>query len=265
VTALPEQIGSIGGGQMAEAILRGLIAAGHPAQGVTVAEPRSERRSYLAAELGVRTCASNAEAAAQVDLALLAVKPAQLEAATAGLSLRPLYVSILAGRSLADLQRCLGPEARIVRAMPNTPALIGGAISGICAAPGRERELDLAEALLGTVGDVVRLAEPLLDAVTAVSGSGPAYAYLFIEALTEAGVAEGLDAATARRLAAQTLKGSARMVLETGEHPAVLRERVCSPGGTTSAGLRALDSAGFRHALHAAVAAAAARSRALKS
>jgi pyrroline-5-carboxylate reductase len=261
---LPRAIGTIGGGQMAEAILRGLIQGGHAPPDLIASEPRAERRSYLKSELGIRVTQDNAEVAAQVELAVLAVKPAQLEAAVHGLSDRPLYVSILAGRTLADLRAALPPRARVVRAMPNTAALVGAAASAL-AGPAALSEADfaLAEALLGRIGDVVRVAEPLLDAVTALSGSGPAYAYVFLEALTEAGVREGLDAATARRLATQTLLGAARMAAETHEHPAVLRERVASPGGTTIAGLAALEEAGFRSAIFAAVRAAAERSRAL--
>jgi pyrroline-5-carboxylate reductase len=264
VMELPRAIGTIGAGQMAEAILRGLIQGGHAAADLIASDPRPERRTYLKSELGIRVTADNADVAAQVDLAVLAMKPAQLETAAQGLGLRPLYVSILAGRTLADLRAALGPQARVVRAMPNTAALVGAAASAL-AGPSNlsEPDLLLAETLLGKIGDVVRVAEPLLDAVTALSGSGPAYAYVFLEALTDAGVREGLDAATARRLATQTLLGAARMVAETREHPAVLRERVASPGGTTIAGLAALEEGGFRPAIFAAVRAAADRSRAL--
>jgi pyrroline-5-carboxylate reductase len=261
---LPRAIGTIGGGQMAEALLRRLIASGHPADELVASDPDGERRAHLQSVLGVRATADNAEVAARVDLAVLAMKPAQLEDAARGLAPRPLYVSILAGRTLADLRLVLGPKARVVRAMPNAAALIGEAACALTApADLADRDLALAEALLRKLGDVVRVAEPLLDAVTALSGSGPAYAYVFLEALTEAGVREGLDAHTARRLATQTLLGAARMVAQTGDHPALLRERVASPGGTTIAGVAALESAGFRSAVLAAVRAAADRSRAL--
>jgi pyrroline-5-carboxylate reductase len=261
---LPRAIGTIGAGQMAEAILRGLIAGGHPPAELFASDPLPERRAHLQSALGIRVTQDNAELADRVDLAVLAVKPSQLETAAQGLGTRPLYVSILAGRTLADLRRVLGPKARVVRAMPNTPALIGQAASALAAPPGlAEEEVALAEALLRKVGDVVRVPEGLLDAVTALSGSGPAYAYVFLEALTEAGVGEGLDAATARRLATRTLLGAAALALHTGEHPALLRERVSSPAGTTVAGLAALEAGGFRPAIMAAVRAAADRARAL--
>jgi pyrroline-5-carboxylate reductase len=261
---LPRAIGAIGGGQMAEAFLRGLIAGGHPPAELIAADPQPARRAHLQSELGIRVTADNAEVAARVDLALLSFKPGQLETAARGLDTRPLFVSILAGRTLADLRGVLGPKARVIRAMPNTAALIGEAASALAAPPElAEADVELAEALLRKVGDVVRVAEPLLDGVTALSGSGPAYAYVFLEALTDAGVREGLDAATARRLATQTLFGAAGMARRTGEHPALLRERVTSPGGTTIAGLAALDAGGFRAAILAAVGAAAERSRTL--
>jgi pyrroline-5-carboxylate reductase len=256
-------IGTLGGGQMAEAILRGLLAGGFPASGLRAADPDPRRREHLSA-LGIRVLEDNRAVAAEVDVAVLAMKPYQLESAAAGLDPRPLYVSILAGRTLGDLRAALGEKARVVRAMPNSAALIGAAISALSAPEGLgESDIAAAESLLRSVGEVVRVPEALLDAVTAVSGSGPAYAYIFLEALTDAGVREGLDAATARRLATQTMLGAARMVAQTGEHPALLRERVASPGGTTIAGVVALEAGGFRAALQAAVAAAADRSRAL--
>lgn len=155
-------------------------------------------------------------------------------------------------------------DSRVVRAMPNTPALIGAGISALASDSGAGAEdLERAGVVLGAVGDVVRVPERLLDAVTGLSGSGPAYVYLFIEALCEAGIREGLPASVARDLAVQTVVGAASMVRETGEHPALLRERVTSPGGTTAAGLAALEQGGLRAALLAAVEAATARSREL--
>jgi len=263
---LPESIASIGGGQMAEAILRGLIASGLAPGAALVADPDPKRREFLAKELGVRTTADNREAARNAEVVLLAVKPGQLEAATAGLLdvAQPLYLSILAGRSLHDLEAAVGP--RVARAMPNTPALVRAGVSALAPHPSLSpAETDRLAAILSAVGQVVSVPEAALDAVTGLSGSGPAYVYLVIEALTDAGIREGLPAATAKLLASETVAGAAKMVRDTGEHPAVLRQKVMSPGGTTAAGVAALEQAGLRSALLAAVSAATRRSRELAS
>ncbi|MCE2391658.1 MAG: pyrroline-5-carboxylate reductase [Proteobacteria bacterium] len=262
----PESVGFVGAGNMAEAIARGLLAAGLRPDQIRASDPVEARRDYLTRELGVETLPDNAEIAANSEVVVLAVKPQHLAAALEGLdpSGRPLFLSIVAGCTSAILARLLGAEARFVRSMPNTPALVGSGVSAIASDSGASAaDLDRAERILGSVGRVVRVRESLMDAVTGLSGSGPAYAYLFIEALTEAGVREGLPADTARELSARTLEGAARMVNETGEHPAVLRERVSSPGGTTVAGLEALEAGGLRSAVLAAVRAATARSRQL--
>ncbi len=264
MSELPESVGFVGGGNMAEAIARGLLGAGLAPDHITVAEPLAPRRTELADALGVHTSPHNA-AAADASLVVLAVKPQHLAEACGSLPRGdgPLYLSIVAGASSAALREHLGAGARLVRAMPNTPALIGAGISALASDGARAGDLDLAQAVLEAVGRVVRVPEHLMDAVTGLSGSGPAYAYLFIEALTEAGVREGLPAATARELAAHTVLGAARMVAETGEPPAVLRERVSSPGGTTIAGLAQLERWGLRAAIFEAVGAATARSREL--
>ena len=261
---LPERIGAIGGGNMGEAFLRGLIRAGAKPEQLIAADPDPARRSALERELGVRTTARNAEVVQASQLVLLAVKPDKLESAAEGLprDSGPLYLSVLAGRTLASLRRALGP--RVARAMPNTPALIGAGVSAL-ALPADLPDADArqAEALLRAVGEVVRVPESALDAVTGLSGSGPAYVYLFIEALIDAGVREGLPAPVARQLAAATAVGAARMVAESTDHPAQLRQRVTSPAGTTAAGLAALEQAGFRAAILTAVHAATARAREL--
>jgi pyrroline-5-carboxylate reductase len=256
----------VGGGNMAEAIARGLLAAGMRPEQLRASDPLESRRTWLSGQLGIRTSADNAAVLEGADLAVLAVKPQHLGAATRGLSRagRPLYLSIVAGATLASLRQQLGEGARVVRSMPNTPALIGAGISALATDPATDAEdLERAEAVLGAVGRVVRVPESLMDAVTGLSGSGPAYIYLFIEALTEAGLREGLPLATARELATWTALGAARMVAESGESPAALRERVTSPGGTTIAGLAALEAGGLRSALFAAVRAATQRSREL--
>jgi pyrroline-5-carboxylate reductase len=259
-------VGTIGAGNMAEAILGGLLRAGLARQKLLAADPDPVRRAHVSKALGVRTTADNAEVARACEVVVLAVKPQQLAAATATLPLdaRPLWLSIVAGATLASLRQKLGADARVVRSMPNTPALVSAGISAISGAPDLPADdLDRAEAVLSAVGRVVRVPEPLLDAVTGVSGSGPAYVFLFIEALAEAAVREGIPPAVARELALETVLGAARLARETGEAPDVLRQRVTSPGGTTVAGIAALEAAGLRSAIAAAVRAATARSREL--
>jgi pyrroline-5-carboxylate reductase len=263
---LPERIGAIGAGNMGEAFLRGLIRAGAKPDQLLASDPDAARLRTLERELGVRTTASNAEVASASRLVLLAVKPDKLEAVTQGLPREPgpLYLSVLAGRTLASLRRALGP--RVARAMPNTPALIGAGVSAL-AVPADLSDTDArqAEAVLRAVGEVVRVPETALDAVTGLSGSGPAYVYLFIEALIDAGIREGLPAPIARQLAAATAVGAARMVAESTDHPAQLRQRVTSPAGTTAAGLAALEQGNFRATVLAAVRAATARAKELAS
>jgi pyrroline-5-carboxylate reductase len=262
---LPKTVGTIGAGNMAEAILRGLIRAGMAPESLSAADPDAARRRVIAA-LGVRVTASNAEVAHASELVVLAVKPQQLEASAASLPRDggPLYLSIVAGATTAALRHLLGAGSRIVRSMPNTPALIGAGITAVASDSGAEpADLERACVVLRAVGQVVQVPESALDAVTGLSGSGPAYVFLFIEALTEAGEREGLSSATARALALETVLGAARLASESGEHPALLRERVTSPGGTTIAGLAALEDGGFRAALFAAVRAATQRSREL--
>jgi pyrroline-5-carboxylate reductase len=262
---LPKTVGTIGGGNMAEAILRGLVRAGMAPDALVASDPDAGRRRALA-ELGVRTTTSNAEVASAAELVVLAVKPQQLEGAAATLPHDggPLYLSIVAGATTAVLRRLLGSASRIVRSMPNTPALLGAGITAVASDTGGDpADLERASAVLRAVGEVVHVPESALDAVTGLSGSGPAYVYLFIEALTEAGVREGLALPTARALAVETVHGAARLARESGEHPALLRERVTSPGGTTVAGIAALEARGFRSAIFEAVRAATARSKEL--
>jgi pyrroline-5-carboxylate reductase len=262
MNGLPASVGTIGAGNMAEAILRGLLRAGMSPDSLSASDPDAGRRQLLGA-LGVHTTTSNLDVAQRAELVVLAVKPQQLEAAAATLPRDggPLYLSIIAGATTAALRRHLGAGARIVRSMPNTPALIGAGITALASDSGTAPEdLERATAVLRAVGEVVHVPESALDAVTGLSGSGPAYVFLFIEALTEAGVREGLAPETARALAVQTVHGAARLAAESGEDPAVLRARVSSPGGTTLAGLGALETGGFRAALIAAVRAATKRS-----
>ncbi|MFQ5698852.1 MAG: pyrroline-5-carboxylate reductase [Myxococcota bacterium] len=263
---LPESVGTLGGGNMAEAILRGLIAAGSDPQALIAADPLPERRELLARSLGIRTTDEGAEVVRAVELVVIAVKPQQLEAALGGLPQepRPLYLSIVAGARVARLRQLLPPGARVVRSMPNTPALVGTGASALATGSGAsDADLERASRVLEAVGLVVRVPEPELDAVTGLSGSGPAYVYRVLEGLVEGGVREGLSSQTARILAVQTVLGAARMLEATREEPAQLREKVSSPGGTTLAGLAVLEERGLHEALVAAIRAAAARSREL--
>jgi pyrroline-5-carboxylate reductase len=254
----------VGGGRMGAALLGGLLAAGWAPDRLTVIEAVEARRRELAdAFPGVRVAAEPPEGGG----AVLAVKPADVPAAAAALAAAGVerVVSIAAGVRLAALEEALGPVP-VVRAMPNTPALVGAGATAI-AAGSRAGEDDLAwaEEVLGAVGVVVRVPESLLDAVTGLSGSGPAYVFLVAEALIDAGVLVGLPRDLSATLTVQTLLGAARLLAESGEGPEALRAAVTSPGGTTAAGLRALESAGVRAALLDAVSAATERSRGLGS
>jgi pyrroline-5-carboxylate reductase len=269
MSRLNATIGFIGCGQMARALARGFVSAGlaGPHQ-VWGADPAAAARDELARLLPeAHLSADNVAVARTAGILFLAVKPQQM--AQVLTELRPavggeqLVVSIAAGVRLRTLDAAL-PAARLVRVMPNTPCLVGQSASAFCMGP-RTTEADeaLIARLLGAVGEAWRLDEALLDAVTGLSGSGPAYACLVIEALADGGVRMGLPRQVAVALAAQTLKGTASMLLASGEHPAVLKDRVASPGGTTIAGLEALEAGGLRSALIAAVVAATRRSQEL--
>jgi pyrroline-5-carboxylate reductase len=263
------RVGFVGGGAMAEGLAGGLLAAGVPADRIGAADPDPVRREHLAERLGIATYAENADAVAHRDVVVIAVKPRLVEQALAGLdrdaARAPLWISIAAGVPLARLSAALAPGARIVRAMPNTPALVRAGATAICGnARAGQPDLALAAALFESVGTCWTAPdESLLDAVTGLSGSGPAYVFVFLEALADAGVRVGLPRDVATRLAAQTVLGAARLVSETGRAPAELTAQVTSPGGTTLAGLERLEAGGLRAAVHDAVAAATARSREL--
>jgi pyrroline-5-carboxylate reductase len=233
----------IGGGNMADALVGGLLAKGFAAAQLRVVEiDPTARRRMEAKYAGVRTFAAPGEALREGDVVLFAVKPQQMREAAraAGLARdRHLVVTIAAGIRIASLARWLGGYGRIVRAMPNTPALIGAGVTGLVAAPGAtEEDLRAAETILGAVGRTVRIGEErLMDAVTAVSGSGPAYVFWLIEQLAAAGEALGLAPQTAQTLALQTVLGAAKLAAQSGEPPAALRSRVTSKGGTTEAAL----------------------------
>ena len=256
-----------GAGVMGETLLSGLLRAGRPASDVVVTERRADRADELRGKYGVKVV-TNVEAAEVADTLVLVVQPQDMGALCDEISahVRPgaLVVSLAAGITTAFLEERLADGVPVVRVMPNTPALVDQGMSAI--SPGEhcdEEHLAEAEALLGTVGKVVRVEEKHLDAVTAVSGSGPAYLFYVAEAMIEAGVFLGMPRATATELVVQTFYGAATMLRETGEHPSVLRENVTSPGGTTVAALRTLDDHKVRAAFISALEAARDRSHEL--
>jgi pyrroline-5-carboxylate reductase len=262
------RIGFIGGGAMAEALAGGLVASGVSAAQIQIAEPLPARCAQLRERLGVAAEADYTGAVRGSDVVVLAVKPDVVATALAALReedldlTSPLWISIAAGVRLETLEAGLPAKARIVRAMPNTPALVGAGATAICGnAETDASDRSDASALFESVGFAWEAdTEDQLDAVTGLSGSGPAYVFLFLEALIDAGVAAGLPRAAAERLAIQTVYGAAKLALEGDSSPAQLRERVSSPGGTTLAGLAALDEGGFREILARAVEAATRRS-----
>lgn len=259
-------IGFIGAGNMARSLAGGLLASGFGRDRLILSDPLPEQRRGVEQSLGLRTCADNIEVAEQADVLVFAVKPQVLataarEVAAAVQRRRPLVVSIAAGVRSTDLERWLGGDLPVVRAMPNTAALVGSGAAGLYAnARVDEASREIAESILRAVGVVVWVErEELLDVVTALSGSGPAYFFLLMEILEDAAIAHGLPAAHARLLAHETALGAAKMALEGGEEPARLRARVTSPGGTTEAAVRVMEEGGLRRLLREAFDAAVAR------
>jgi pyrroline-5-carboxylate reductase len=263
---LEKTVGMIGAGQMATALGQGFVAAKLiPADRLLASDPLEAARQRFAQLTGGTTTVDNREVAGRADLLLLAVKPQQMAGVLGQLrghlAADALVVSIAAGVRLATLAEGLGAAVRLVRVMPNTPCLVGQGACGFCLGPTATAEDgQLVEQLLRSVGTAFRVDERLLDAVTGLSGSGPAFVYVIVEALSDGGVRMGLPRNVATALAAQTVLGAAQMVLSTGDHPGVLKDRVTSPGGTTIAGLQALEAGGLRAALMAAVEAATRRS-----
>ncbi len=254
---------------MGEALTRGLLQAGiYAASDITLFDVDSARVESLATSLGVRAAHSALDAAQDADAILVAVKPQIIETALAPLrdviSPAQTVISIAAGVSTARLEACFSQHVPVVRVMPNTPALVGAAASAICGGKfAKSENIAVAKQLFEAVGIAIETDEKLLDGVTGLSGSGPAYVFLFIEALADGGVRAGLSRDVALKLAAQTVMGSAQMLLETGKHPGVLKDQVASPGGTTIAGIHALENGGFRGIVMDAVVAAANRSKEL--
>lgn len=258
----------IGGGNMATALIGGMKKQGFSVAGMQVVEPFAEARERLTETFGIRCAPAIDAAALNCEVLVLAVKPQQMKEAlapAAGKLDKQLVISIAAGLRLADIGRWLGGHTHLVRAMPNTPALIGAGMTGLFAAAAVDREgRDSAEKILRAVGRTLWVdEEPLMDVVTAVSGSGPAYVFYFVEALQNAGAALGLPAETARLLAIETFLGASRLAAASEESVGVLRERVTSKGGTTAAALDAFAAAGLADAIATGVDAATARGRKL--
>ncbi len=263
-------IAFIGGGNMARSLVGGLVARGQAPGSLRVAEPVPMLRDALAADFGVHAHATAAQAADGAGTWVLAVKPQVLREVCESLAplargQRPLVVSIAAGITTGQIDRWLGGGQAVVRTMPNTPALLGAGATGLYANPAVDADRRrAAETLMQATGITAWITdEALMDAVTAVSGSGPAYVFLLAEAMQAAGEAQGLSPETARRLVVQTLLGASRMLDESSDPAAVLRQRVTSPGGTTQAAIESFEAGGFRTLVDQAVAAATRRGREL--
>lgn len=264
------RLGIIGGGVMAEAILSRLIQQQiYPPDAVLVSEPQSQRRCFLQQTYQIQVTSDNRDTATAEEVLLLAVKPQVLDGVIKDLSslflkrYPPLVISILAGVTLKRLETAF-PEQAVIRVMPNTPATVGSAMTAMASGEKVEsHHLSLAKSIFEAVGQVVEVSEGLMDAVTGLSGSGPAYVAMMIEALADGGVAAGLPRPIAAKLALQTVLGTAQLLQTSGLHPAQLKDQVTSPGGTTITGIAQLEKAGFRSAIIEAVVAAKKRSQEL--
>ncbi len=265
-----DKIAFIGGGNMARSLVGGLIAGGCPPARLRVADPQAEQLDYLRNKFGVHVTADNADAVAGAEIVVLAVKPQIMHVAATAIRAAvetqgTLVISIAAGIDVPALQRWLGADTAIVRCMPNTPALVRAGATALYANPRvTEAQREKAESILRAVGIVQWVEEEsLMDAVTALSGSGPAYFFLLMEILENAGKGLGLPADTARLLTLQTAYGAAKMALESADSAAALRERVTSPGGTTQAALEVLEAGDLRDQFKQALKAARDRGRTL--
>jgi pyrroline-5-carboxylate reductase len=262
-------IGFLGAGKMATALAQGFVKAGFVTPKQIIASDTSEAASgAFAKEVGAKTTAFNPDVMKFADVIILAVKPDQvagvLSEIRADFTEKHLLISIAAGVTIAKLEAGLGTGARVIRVMPNTPALVGASASAFAAAKAAlPADVEIAQKLFSAVGVAFQVKETLLDAVTGLSGSGPAYVYLFIEGLSDGGVAAGLPREIATKLAAQTVLGAAKMGLETGMHPGTLKDMVTSPGGTTIEGLHELEKGKIRGTVISAVRAAADKSKKL--
>ena len=264
-----KKVGFLGAGNMGEALIRGMLQAGLvPAGSIFASDPQRERLAHVVKQYGIRGVSGNAELVREADVVVLAVKPQIMASVLAEIApavdARKLCVSVAAGVATGTIRSQLSRPVRLIRVMPNTPALVLEGVTAIARADGLEPgDLETVQELFGAVGKAVLLDEDALDAVTGLSGSGPAYIAIVIESLADGGVKMGLDRATAMTLAAQTVLGSAKLILETGVHPGQLKDMVSSPGGTTIAGISALEEGGVRRTFITAVERATLRSREL--
>lgn len=262
-------IGFIGMGNMGYALLKGLLKE-FPAEELVFTAKTDGTRRRVYAETGVTYTQSNAECANSCKYVVLAVKPQYypqvLKQIRYAVTEEHVVISLAPGITIEQLKEALGSDKRIVRAMPNTPALIGEGMTGLSylAEELKEDEVEMVHRIFGSVGKYADVEERMMSAVVCASGSSPAYVYQFIEALADGAVQYGLPRAQAYTFAAQAVAGAAKMVLETGEHPAALKDKVCSPGGTTIAGVAALENAGFRGAVMKACAACYEKSESMK-
>jgi len=269
VSVKGKKVGFVGGGNMGEALIRGLVESNVvPGDKILLADVRADRVRQLADQYGLHAVTGNAALVSEADVVILAVKPQVmapvLRETLPALGRRPLLISLAAGVSTATITSVLGTYPRLIRVMPNTPALVLQGVTAIARTPGlAQDDLETAQEIFAAVGRVVVLDEEQLDAVTGLSGSGPAYVAIVVEALADGGVKMGLDRTTAMTLAIQTVLGAATLLVETGMHPAALKDMVSSPGGTTIAGIGALEEGGIRATFIRAVERATQRSREL--
>ncbi len=260
------RIALIGGGNVARSLVGGLVALGVSASTIAVSGPNAERRAAFTRDFGVHAHADNTSAARQADVWVLAVKPQVLRAVCAELSAQariqqPLIISVAAGITIAQVERWLGADVAVVRAMPNTPALLGASATALCANPHVSSvQCAQAQRLFEAVGIALWIDdETLMDTITATSGSGPAYVFALVEAMQAAAQAQGLPGNIAQALIAQTILGAGRMLCESGEDAATMRQRVTSPGGVTAEALKCFEAGGFRALIADAIAAATER------
>ena len=260
-------LGFIGCGNMAQAMLKGILQKGlYQKDQIIVSRRNEEALAQIHRQLGVETTTDNRKVAEKADVLVLAVKPFQFESVIREfvefVNMNTVVISIAAGQSIADIEGFFGKEIKLVRTMPNTPALVGEGITAVC--PNEQvtdKELTQVCEVLESFGKAEVIKESMMDAVIAVSGSSPAYVFMFIEAMADAAVAEGMPRAQAYRFAAQSVLGSAKMVLETGKHPGELKDMVCSPAGTTIEAVRVLEQTGFRGSVMECMKACADKSR----
>ena len=262
------KLGVIGAGNMGSAIIKGYLASGAEPRSVMVCGHHPERLEKMSEELGIVVMESAVKLTEASDVILVAVKPKDtagvLEEIDPAFTPEKILVSIAAGKTIKDLSSACPSATKIIRVMPNTPAQVGSGMSALSRSEGvTDEDYRMTETIFKGIGLAEEVPEGLMDAVTGLSGSGPAFVYMFIEALADGGVLCGLPREKALALAAQTVYGSARMVLETGNHPAALKDAVCSPGGTTIEGVRELEAGSFRSIVIEAVTAACEKSKAL--